>query len=282
MQSSGRPCARDAGQPQGTSPQRNGPPQRWCNGDVANCHGTVTKLPGTEFINWPIQHVAPVGFKCICHYGLLATSAEARRLATARALPAMPPANPSAAEAVRKFMQREAGLNTMCCPHCTIGRRLTIGFQAPLRSRYNGSSTDDSSQAPRPAEDRRERREPHKSINCQTGKTGRTGKGPSRKGEQRPRRQAAHRIATKAEYPPRPASDRKRGGRHCSRHSRQPDQSGLSSAPQPQPQPHPARCQRTALTLHSSCHDRHGGSVQPGLPDAANNSPMGEVRWLVR
>ena len=278
MQSSGRPCARDAGQPQGASPQRNGPPQRRCNGDVANCHGTVTKLPGTEFINWPIQHVAPVGFKCICHYGLLTTSAEARRLATARALPAMPPANPSSAEAVGKFMQHEVGLDTMCCPHCTIGLRLTISCQAPLRSRYNGSSTDDSSQAPRPAEDRHERLDPHKSIICQSGTAGRTGKGPCRKGEQRPgdgpriALQRSGRVPTSSRF----GSQTRRPS--LLRHSRQPEQSGLSSAPHP----HPPRCQPTALTLHSPCHGRQGSSVQPGLPDAAGNSQLGEVRWRAR
>ena len=37
----------------------------------------------------------------------------------------------------------------------------------------------------------------------------------------------------------------------------------------------PARCQPSALTLHSPCNGRHGGSVQRGLPDAASASRMG-------
>ena len=84
-----------------------------------------------------------------------------------------------------------------------------------------------------------------------------------RKGQQRPRRLAARDTTTKA--------GSRRGGHRCSRHSRQANQRELSSAPQPRPD-NPARCQPSALTLHFSCNYRHGGSVQPVLLDAANNS----------
>ena len=75
-------------------------------------------------------------------------------MTTARALLAMPAANPAAAEAVNEFMQRVAGIDVTRCPHRASGRRLTIGCQAPLRSIHtvggrligNGSSAGDSSQ----------------------------------------------------------------------------------------------------------------------------------------
>ena len=85
--------------------------------------------------------------------GLLAPAANAQRMAAARALLAMPPANPAAAEAVNEFMQRSASIDITRCPHCASGRWVTIGCQAPLRSRHNGrkltgngSSARDSSQ----------------------------------------------------------------------------------------------------------------------------------------
>ena len=68
-----------------------------------------------------MQHVVPTGFKRIRHYGLLAPSAKAQRLATARALLAMPRANPAAAEEVRAFMQRVPGIDIARCPHCGSG-----------------------------------------------------------------------------------------------------------------------------------------------------------------
>ena len=54
--------------------------------------------------------------------GLLAPVAKARRMATARALLAMPAANPAAAEAVNEFMQRVTGIDITRCPHCASGR----------------------------------------------------------------------------------------------------------------------------------------------------------------
>ena len=70
--------------------------------------------------------------------GLLAPAAKAQCMATARALLAMPAANPAATEAVAEFMHRVAGSDITRCPHCARGRWLTIGCQAPLPSRYNG------------------------------------------------------------------------------------------------------------------------------------------------
>ena len=70
-----------------------------------------------------------------------------------QALLALPAASPAAAEAANEFTQRVAGIDVTRCPHCTIGRWLTIGCQAPLRSIHtvgggiigNGSSAGDSS-----------------------------------------------------------------------------------------------------------------------------------------
>ena len=72
-----------------------------------------------------------------------------------QALLAMPAANPAATEAVNEFTQRVAGIDVTRCPHCTSGRWLTIGCQAPLRSSHtgggiiigNGSIAGDSSQS---------------------------------------------------------------------------------------------------------------------------------------
>ena len=96
-------------------------------------HSSVTTLAGTEFIGRLMQHVLPTGFKRIRHYGLLAPAAKAQRLAQARALLAMPAANPAVAEAVREFMQRVAGIDILRCPHCATGRWQTVACLGPQR-----------------------------------------------------------------------------------------------------------------------------------------------------
>ena len=92
---------------------------------------SVTTLAGTEFVSRLLQHVVPSGFKRIRHYGLLAPSAKAQRLATARALLGMPQANPATTEAVREFMQRVAGIDITRCPHCGRGRWQVLRYQVP-------------------------------------------------------------------------------------------------------------------------------------------------------
>ncbi len=71
----------------------------------------LTTLPGVEFIGRFLHHIVPSGFKRIRHCGLLAPAAKAQRMASARALLAMPQANPPATEAVRDFMQRVARMD---------------------------------------------------------------------------------------------------------------------------------------------------------------------------
>jgi Putative transposase/Transposase zinc-binding domain len=78
-------------------------------------------MDGQLFIGRFLQHVLPSGFKRIRHYGLLAPATKADRLATARALLAMPAPNPKAIEDAQAFMRRVAATEITCCPHCRLG-----------------------------------------------------------------------------------------------------------------------------------------------------------------
>jgi hypothetical protein len=78
-------------------------------------------MDGVQFIGRFLQHVLPLGFKRIRHYGLLAPAAKTKRLALARQLLAMPPANPQAREEAQAFMRRVAAIEINCCPHCKTG-----------------------------------------------------------------------------------------------------------------------------------------------------------------
>ena len=78
-------------------------------------------MDGQLFIARFLQHVLPSGFKRIRHYGLLAPATKADRLATARALLAMPASNPTAIEDAQAFMRRVAAIEITCCPHCRLG-----------------------------------------------------------------------------------------------------------------------------------------------------------------
>jgi len=78
-------------------------------------------MDGQEFVGRLLKHVLPPGFKRIRHYGLLAPAAKTQRLALARQLLAMPPANPQAREDAQAFMRRVAAIEIACCPHCKVG-----------------------------------------------------------------------------------------------------------------------------------------------------------------
>ncbi len=78
-------------------------------------------LPGEQFVGRLLQHVLPRGFKRIRHYGMLAPAAKTQRLALARKLLAMPPANPKAREDAQAFMRRVAAIEIDRCPHCGLG-----------------------------------------------------------------------------------------------------------------------------------------------------------------
>ncbi len=83
-------------------------------------------LPGGQFIGRLLQHVLPLGFKRIRHYGLLAPAAKTAWLASARKLLAMPAANAQAREDAQAFMRRAAGIEIDSCPHCRQGRWCVI------------------------------------------------------------------------------------------------------------------------------------------------------------
>lgn len=78
-------------------------------------------MNGVQFIARLLQHVLPQDFKRIRHYGLLAPAAKTQRLALARELLAMPPANAQAREDAQAFMRRVAAIEITCCPHCKTG-----------------------------------------------------------------------------------------------------------------------------------------------------------------
>ena len=88
-----------------------------------NGHAGVTgkkliRIDGVEFIARFLQHVLPMGFKRIRHFGILAPAHKARCLAAARNALAMPPAQPVAQEVAAEFMRRVARIDIECCPHC--------------------------------------------------------------------------------------------------------------------------------------------------------------------
>jgi len=97
----------------------------------ATPHRRLTSLPGEEFVERLLQHVLPSGFKRVRHYGLLAPAAKAQRLACARALLAMPAAQPATQEDVAEFMRRVAGLDITTCPHCRGGRWRVLEQRGP-------------------------------------------------------------------------------------------------------------------------------------------------------
>ena len=102
-------------------------------------------VDGLQFIGRFLQHVLPLGFKRIRHYGLLAPAAKTARLALARQLLAMPAANPQAREQAKAFMQRVAAIEIMCCPHCTVGRWIAVEHLAANRAALAALATMTSS-----------------------------------------------------------------------------------------------------------------------------------------
>ena len=106
----------------------------------ADDHGgkRTTLIDGQTFIGRFLQHVLPSGFKRIRHYGLLSAATKTERLAKARAALAMPAANAQAREDAAAFIQRMAGIDVACCPHCRLGRWRTIEVLHPTtRSRHS-------------------------------------------------------------------------------------------------------------------------------------------------
>ena len=80
------------------------------------------RLDGTEFVRRFMLHILPTGIKRIRHYGVLASSCKADKLAAARQALQMPAVNPQAIESAQAFMQRVARLDVSVCPCCKVGR----------------------------------------------------------------------------------------------------------------------------------------------------------------
>ena len=94
--------------------------------DAGKRKSCTLAIDGVQFIERFLQHVLPSGFKRIRHFGLLAPAAKSQRLALARQLLAMPPANPRAAEDAQAFMRHVAAIDIQRCPHCKTGRWLLV------------------------------------------------------------------------------------------------------------------------------------------------------------
>ena len=80
------------------------------------------RLPGQEFVRRFLLHVLPTGSKRIRHYGVLASSCKALKLAAARQALQMPAGNPKAIESASDFMARVAKMDVLQCPCCKLGR----------------------------------------------------------------------------------------------------------------------------------------------------------------
>lgn len=85
------------------------------------------RLAGQEFVRRFLLHVLPTGFKRIRHYGLLAPSRKALRLAAARAALGVPPPDPAVVEPIAHFMRRVARFDVAACPCWRVGRMVTSG-----------------------------------------------------------------------------------------------------------------------------------------------------------
>ena len=90
----------------------------------ADDHGgkQLVRLDGVEFVRRFLLHVLPTGLKRIRHYGVLASSCKAAKLAQARAALAMPASNALARESAAAFVKRTAGIDAQQCPCCNAGR----------------------------------------------------------------------------------------------------------------------------------------------------------------
>jgi hypothetical protein len=101
----------------------------------------LVRLDGVEFVRRFLLHVLPTGLKRIRHYGVLAASCKAAKLAQARAALAMPAGNPMALESAAAFLKRTAGIDAQQCPCCSAGRLRVVQTLARPRQLPTASST---------------------------------------------------------------------------------------------------------------------------------------------
>jgi hypothetical protein len=92
------------------------------------------RVDGPEFVARFLRHILPTGFKRIRHYGLLAPTVKATKLQQARQALAMPAPNARACEDAQAFMRRVASIEVGNCPHCKLGRWLTVQILTPQRA----------------------------------------------------------------------------------------------------------------------------------------------------
>lgn len=83
----------------------------------------------------------PTGLKRIRHYGLLASSCKAAKLAQARAALAMPASKALALESAAALLKRTAGIDAQQCPCCSAGRLRVVQMLAGPRQLPTASST---------------------------------------------------------------------------------------------------------------------------------------------
>ncbi len=109
----------------------------------ADDHGgkQLVRLDGVEFVRRFLLHVLPTGLKRIRHYGVLASSCKAAKLAQARAALAMPASNALARESAAAFVKRTAGIDAQQCPCCNAGRLRVVQTLAGPRQLPAASST---------------------------------------------------------------------------------------------------------------------------------------------
>jgi hypothetical protein len=78
----------------------------------------ITSLPAEEFIRRFLQHVLPLGFMRIRHYGFLANRAKKTCLAQCREQLGAPVPEPAEEKTIADWIRDLTGIDITCCPHC--------------------------------------------------------------------------------------------------------------------------------------------------------------------
>ena len=92
----------------------------------------LLRMQGCEFVRRFMLHILPSGIKRIRHYGVLASSCKAVKLAAARAALQMPAPDLRALECAQAFMARVSRLDVGLCPCCGRDRLRVTAVLAGL------------------------------------------------------------------------------------------------------------------------------------------------------
>ena len=92
----------------------------------------LLRMQGCEFLRRFMLHILPSGIKRIRHYGVLASSCKAVKLATARAALQIPAPDLRALECAQAFMARVTKLDVGLCPCCGQDRLRVTAVLAGL------------------------------------------------------------------------------------------------------------------------------------------------------